>query len=137
MELSRKNGGKTLLHKSHYAGLSADFMVPKKTKTDKQSLFFDRLGLWHYLYNFDKEGRLSLNKSVMIDFESLAALIYELKIACSKNGITLLRVIIRDEIKDNLLRTKFGPQISNVVVSFPGNKFVNVMHDDHIHVDFY
>ena len=137
MELSRKNGGKSLLHNTHRAGLSVDLMVPKINKSGRQSLFYDRFGLLHYKLDFNADGKLTIDKSVQIDFESLAKLIYELINSASKNGLVLSRVIIRNEIRDNLLRTKTAAKFNhNLIVSYPANKFVNEMHDDHIHVDF-
>jgi penicillin-insensitive murein endopeptidase len=137
MELSRKNGGKTLLHQTHRAGLSVDLMVPKLNKNGKQTRFYDHCGLWHYCFNFDKEGRMNIDNSVQIDFESLALLIHELEIAAAKNGSPLQRVIIRDEIRDNLFKTPSAARLNKALIaSYPQNKFVNKMHDDHIHVDF-
>jgi hypothetical protein len=137
MELSRKNGAKTLLHQTHRSGLSVDLMVPKKNKSGKQSRFYDRVGLWHYLYEFDSEGHLSIDKSVSIDFDALASLITELNLAANKNGLKIKQVIIRNEIKDNLLeKSSVKNMPSYLVHSYPNNKFVNKMHDDHIHVDF-
>ena len=55
MECSNKQGGKMPLHRTHRNGLSVDFMVPL-LKNGKQNKFYDRLGLWHYLLQFDSSG---------------------------------------------------------------------------------
>ena len=136
MELSRKKGGKTILHATHRNGLSADIMVPKKFKKGGPTYLFDHLGLWHYLLEFDKEGSLKIAPFVQIDFEALASFIHELNLSCQKNKLIIQRIIIRHEIKDNLNQTKLAPKIMRFIQSYPNNIFVNSMHDDHIHIDF-
>ena len=67
MECSGEKGGRILIHRTHRNGLSVDFMVPK-IKSGKQYKWYDRLGLWHYLLNFDSNGNLIGDKKVSIDF---------------------------------------------------------------------
>jgi penicillin-insensitive murein endopeptidase len=136
MELSKKEGGETLLHETHRNGMSVDLMVPKLKIDSKPCYFYDHSGLFHYRYEFDKNGYLNIDKSVQIDFDALAELISAVQEAALQNGLTVSKVIIRDEIKDNLIQTKTGKKIAKLVRSYPYHKFVNKMHDDHIHVDF-
>jgi penicillin-insensitive murein endopeptidase len=136
MELSRIYGGKSLLHQTHRNGMSVDLMVPKINKNNKPCYFYDHAGLFHYLNEFDSDGHLKLDKSVKIDFDALAELIFAVQKAASENGLKISQIIIRDEIKDNLAKTATGSKIAYLMRSYPNNKFVNKMHDDHIHVDF-
>lgn len=136
MELSKKEGGQTLLHKTHRNGLSVDLMVPKMKKNGTPTNFYDHAGILHYRYEFDKDGYLEFDKSVQIDFDALAELIFALQKSAKQHGLKVAIVIIRDEIKDDLIKTKTGKKIAHLVRSFPNHKFVNKMHDDHIHVDF-
>ena len=137
MECSDKKGGKVLLHRTHRNGLSVDFMVPK-VKNGKQIKFYDRFGLWHYLLNFDSSGRLKLNKKVTIDFESMAKHIIALDNAARKNGLSVSKVILKINLKDDFYRTKSGQEIKRRGIYFAKrlSKKVDMVHDDHYHVDF-
>lgn len=137
MECSLKNGGKTLLHRSHKNGLSVDFMVPKM-KDQKQVKRYDKMGLWHYLLNFDAEGRLTLNKDVVIDFETMGRHILALDDAARKNGLAISKVILKIDLKDEFYSTKSGKEVKKRGIYFARNlsEILNKVHDDHYHVDF-
>jgi len=137
MECSLKKGGKTLIHRSHRNGLSADFMVPK-IKNTKQIRSYDRIGLWHYLLNFDSNGRLRINKKISIDFETMAKQILALDNAARKNGLAITKIILKIDLKDDFFKTKEGQEIRRRGIYFAQNltKTLNTLHDDHYHVDF-
>lgn len=137
MECSTKKGGKVLIHRTHRNGLSADFMVPK-IKEDKQIKLYDRIGLWHYLLNFDTSGAISLNKKVTIDFNTMGKHIIALDNAAKKNDLVISKVIFKIELKDDFFNTEYGKEIKRRGIYFAQNlsKSVNMVHDDHYHVDF-
>jgi penicillin-insensitive murein DD-endopeptidase len=137
MECSLRKGGKTLIHRSHRNGLSVDFMVPKK-KNGKQIRIYDRIGLLHYLLNFDSVGRLKLNKKVSIDFDLMAKHIIALDNAARKNGLAIRKVILKIDLKDDFFQTKDGKEIQRRGIYFARNltKTLNTLHDDHYHIDF-
>lgn len=137
MECSRKKGGKTFIHRTHRNGLSVDFMVPK-IKNSRQIKRYDRIGLWHYLLNFDSSGRFILNKNVTIDFETIGKHIIALDNAARKNGLIVSKVILMIDLKDDLYSTKSGQEIKRRGIYLAKNlpRQVDKMHDDHYHVDF-
>jgi len=137
MECSTKKGGKVLIHRTHRNGLSADFMVPK-IKEDKQIKLYDRIGLWHYLLNFNSSGELSLNKKVSIDFNTMGKHIIALDDAAKKNDLVISKVIFKIELKDDFFNTEYGKEIKRRGIYFAQNlsKSINMVHDDHYHVDF-
>jgi len=137
MECSDKKGGKVLIHRTHRNGLSIDFMVPK-IKNGKQKKFYDRLGLWHYLLQFDSNGRLKMNKKISIDFETIGRHIIALDNAARKNGLVVSKVILKIDLKDDFFKTPSGKEIKRRGIYFARQlpKNVDMMHDDHYHVDF-
>jgi len=94
MECANKKGGKMRLHRTHQNGMSVDFMVPK-IKNNRQYKLYDQLGLFHYLLNFTKDGKLKNNEKVSIDFETTAKHILALDDAAKKNGLVIKRVILK------------------------------------------
>ena len=137
MECSDRKGGRLMLHRTHRNGLSVDFMVPKMKK-GKQIKFYDHLGLWHYLMNFDSFGRLKLNKKVAIDFETIGRHIIALDNAAKANDLFVSKVILKIDLKDDFFNTASGREIRRRGIYFARNlsKSVDRMHDDHYHVDF-
>jgi penicillin-insensitive murein endopeptidase len=137
MECSRKLGGKMLIHRTHQNGLSIDFMVPKLKEAGQKKLY-DRLGLFHYLLDFDMEGRLNINKKVAIDFETMGKHIIALDNAARNNGLMISKVIFMLELKDEFFKTDAGKEIKKRGIYFARSlpQKVNKMHDDHYHVDF-
>jgi penicillin-insensitive murein DD-endopeptidase len=137
MECSLKKGGKTLIHRTHRNGLSIDFMVPK-VKNEKQVKTYDRIGLLHYLLNFDSNGRLKMNKMVSIDFETMGKHIIALDNAARKNGLAISKVILNIDLKDDFYSTKSGKEVKRRGIYFARNlsKTIDMVHDDHYHVDF-
>ncbi|MEM6297388.1 MAG: hypothetical protein AAF740_01740 [Bacteroidota bacterium] len=137
MECANREGGKMLLHYTHQNGLSVDFMTPlKKGKEPFYSL--DHLGLWHYLLEFDDNGRSSLNESIEIDFETMAKHILALDEAARKNGLSVKMVILKVELKDEFFKTPSGQKVKQRGIYFAQNlrPHVNRLHDDHYHIDF-
>lgn len=137
MECSLKNGGKTLIHRTHRNGLSVDFMVPK-IKDGMPYKAYDRIGLCHYLLNFDSAGRLKINKKVSIDFETLGRHIIALDNAARKNGLAISKVILKINLKDDFYSTDSGKEVKRRGIYFAVNlsKTIDMVHDDHYHVDF-
>jgi len=137
MECSNEKGGKMLIHRTHRNGLSIDFMVPKK-KRKKQYRLFDHLGMWHYFLNFDKNGKNTWNNDVQIDFDALATHILALQNAAEQHHLTIKMVILKLELKDELFSTQAGKKIKAKGIYFARSlqKKVNIMHDEHYHVDF-
>ncbi len=112
-------------------------MVPK-IKEDKQIKLYDRIGLWHYLLNFNSSGELSLNKKVSIDFNTMGKHIIALDNAAKKNDLVISKVIFKIELKDDFFNTECGKEIKRRGIYFAQNlsKSINMVHDDHYHVDF-
>jgi len=137
MECSLMKGGKMLIHRTHRNGLSVDFMVPK-IKNKKQVKTYDRIGLWHYLLNFDDTGKLTLNKKVSIDFETMGKHIIALDNAARKNGLAISKVILKIDLKDDFYSTKSGKEVKSRGIYFARNlsKTIDLAHDDHYHIDF-
>ena len=137
MECSRPSGGKMLLHRTHQHGLSVDFMVPKK-KNGNQFQFFDRFGLLHYLLEFDTEGKSTLNKNVVIDFEAMGRHILALDDAARKNGLYIRMIILKINLKGDLYATDVGREIKKRGIYFAQSlpPLIDRLHDDHYHVDF-
>ncbi len=137
MECSRKKGGKMLIHYTHRNGLSVDFMVPK-TRKGRQTRRYDHIGVWHYLLEFDPEGRLSFDAATSIDFESMARHLLALDDAARANGLRIRKVIFKLNLKDDLFKTPSGRQLQRRNIYFARQlpKRVDDVHDDHYHVDF-
>ncbi len=137
MECANKKGGKMLIHRTHQTGLSVDFMTPL-IKNGKQKRLYDHMGLGHYLLEFDDRGRLSLDKNVTIDFETLAKHIISLDDAARKNGLYIKKVIWKIELKDELFATNTGKLLKKRGIYFAKalGPEINALHDDHYHIDF-
>lgn len=136
MECSNKKGGKMRFHRTHQNGLSIDFMSPL-LKNGKPK-YYKGLGMGRYLINFDKLGRKKSNRNVHIDFETLAEHLYYLEKTARNNGLRIKKVIFKLELKDQLLATKHGKELQKLNIYFAQKlpKVVDMMHDDHYHVDF-
>lgn len=137
MECANKNGGKMYIHRTHQNGLSVDFMIPKK-KDEDQSRLFDKLGIWHYLLEFDNQGVLKFNKNIEIDFESMAKHILAIDHAARKLNLKIKKVIFKIELKDELFATENGKELKRRGIYFAQSlsETVNKLHDDHYHIDF-
>ena len=137
MECSDKSGGRLMIHRTHQNGTSADFMVPKK-RGGSQSTFFDHLGYFHYLIDFDEKGRLFGAKSVEIDFEAVARHILAIDEAAKANGLKIRKIIFRLELMNELLATPSGKLVAERGIYFAQRLpyWTNRVHDDHYHIDF-
>ena len=137
MECSNKKGGKMRPHRTHQNGTSIDFKTPLMKK-GKQHRSWDRIGLFTYALGFNKDGALSLNKKVSIDFETMAKHILETEKAARKNGMRIKKVIFKINLKDNLFATPSGKKLKKSGIYFAQNlpKSIDNLHDDHYHVDF-
>jgi penicillin-insensitive murein endopeptidase len=137
MECSSKKGGNMFPHRTHQNGKSLDFMTPL-IKMGKQHKFFDRIGIFRYALNFDKDGELNLNKKVSIDYETMAQHILAMEEAARKNGMYIKKVIFKINLKDNLFATTSGKQLQRSGIYFAQSlpKSIDNLHDDHYHIDF-
>jgi penicillin-insensitive murein endopeptidase len=139
MECSRKHGGKMKPHRTHQNGTSIDFMTPMKWLNSKnQYRWKAHLGVWHYLLTFDKDGYLNKRKKVQIDFNMIALHILELNKEAKKQGLTIKKVILKINLKDNLFKCENGEKLKLSGIYFAKylTPIVDNMHDDHYHVDF-
>ncbi len=127
-------GGKFWPHKTHQNGLCVDFMVPifdinGKSKYLPGSLF-NRFG---YGMEFDSQG-MTAKKKVKIDFEIMAAHLYELHTTAKGNGIYIHRVIFDPGLQSVLLATESGRKIKKLITFSKRKSWIR--HDEHYHVDF-
>jgi len=137
MECSNKNGGQIFPHRTHQNGLSIDFMMPL-IKNGKPNYELDLLGKDHYWLDFDNEGKYSKDKAIKIDFELVARHILLLEKHARKNGLKISKVIIKTELKDELFASDYGKKLkeSGVYVVKKLSQLINLLHDDHYHIDF-
>ena len=137
MESSDKNGGDMLIHRTHENGLSVDFMIPRKRK-GRQFKWLDYLGWFHYLLEFDNQGKFKANKQIEIDFEAMAKHILAIDKAAQANGLSIRKVILKIELQDDLFNTPTGKLLQERDIYFVKRLFhmANVVHDDHYHIDF-
>jgi len=135
MECANPTGGKMWPHRTHQAGLSADFMVPKLRK-GRPLRTLDHLGVWHYALAFDSKGRLS--SRTVIDFETIGRHILALDDAARENGLRIKKVIMKINLKDDFFATPSGKKVKGRGIYFARSlpRIVDNLHDDHYHVDF-
>lgn len=110
-------------------------MVPK-TKKGRQHRWLDRIGVWHYALSFDEEG--NWNELIQVDFEAMGQHLLALDDAARANGLSLKKVILKIELKDDFYATPSGREVQRRGIYFAKSlsKVVNDLHDDHYHVDF-
>lgn len=137
MECSHKHGGELFPHRTHQNGLSVDFMMPK-LKDSKPYYELDKLGAQHYMLTFDKNGKYSKDQSVSLDFNTIALHILQLQSAAKNNGLSIEKVIINTDLKDELFATEQGKilKTSGIYIVQNLSPLINSVHDDHFHVDF-
>lgn len=137
METNGRNGGNMLIHRTHENGMSVDLMIPKKNG-DRQSRFWDRVGMWHYLLDFDDEGGFYLNNNVKLDLENLAKAILAIDDGARQNGLRIRKILLRTRLLDEFYSTKSGKEVRRRKIYIPQRLpyWVDRVHDDHIHVDF-
>jgi len=137
MECSNKNGGRMLPHRTHQNGTSIDFMMPL-VKKGNPYYSLDTTGVSHYWLSFNDNGEYSEDKSVSIDFETVAQHILLLNEEANKMGWKVKKVIIKIELKDELYATPSGKKIKEkgIYVVQGLSKMINALHDEHYHIDF-
>jgi len=137
MECSNKAGGRLLPHKTHQNGTSIDFMMPL-VKKGKPYYDLDTTGVGHYWLSFNDNGEYSEDKSVSIDFETIAQHILILDRKAREQGWKVKKVIIKIELKDELYNTPSGKKLKakGIYVVQGLTKMINALHDEHYHIDF-
>lgn len=137
MECSHQEGGKLFPHRTHQNGLSIDFMMPL-TKGGRAYYELDDKGIKHYLLDFDNSGKYNKDAAVSIDFNLVAKHILELNRQANKEGLKIVKVIIKIELKDDLFNTKYGKVLKNsgIYIVKGLTPKINELHDDHYHIDF-
>lgn len=130
-------GGKIWPHRTQQKGMSIDFAMPlMKEKT--QCTDYDLLGANHYLMDFDSEGHYLEDKKVSISFEIVARHVLALNDACHKQGLKIKKIIIKTDLKDDLYATPSGKILKEkgIYVVKRLEPLINMLHDDHYHIDF-
>lgn len=137
MECSEKHGGRPWPHRTHQNGTSIDFATPL-LKNGKPYHFDHHYGIWHYLMKFNKNGKLSINKKVEIDFETMAKHILALEKAARKRGMYIKKVILKVNLKDEFFKSPSGKKVKAKGIYFVRSlpEIVDNVHDDHYHIDF-
>lgn len=137
MECSHKHGGKLYPHRTHQNGLSVDFMMPK-LKDSKPYYELDDLGAQHYMLTFDKNGKYSEDQTISLDFNTIALHILQLQSAAKNQRLSIEKVIINTDLKDELFATENGKilKASGIYIVQNLSQLINSLHDDHFHVDF-
>jgi penicillin-insensitive murein DD-endopeptidase len=135
-ECSRRKGGKMFPHRTHQNGTSVDFMTPLMKKEKKQK-FYDGLGIFVYLLNFDDAGTRAHGK-VKIDYNTMADHILLLEKNARKNGLKIKKVIFKIELQDDLFASEKGRKLKKTDIYFVQklSPLINAAHDDHYHIDF-
>ena len=137
MECTRKRGGRMLIHWTHQNGTSVDFMVPTKRADGKSSLS-NKAGMFHYLFQYNAEGKFKLSSKTEIDFETMAKHILALDDAAKKHGLGIHKILFNSNLQDELYNTVAGKELKlrDVRIKPVLNDLINRYHDDHYHVDF-
>ena len=137
MECANRNGGKIFPHRTHQNGLSIDLMMPK-IKGGKPYYNLDDLGASHYALEFDGNGRYSNDPEVTLDLELVAHHLLILQEKALNHGLSIDKVIIKTELKDELFAGEAGQELKNssIYIVRKLSPMINALHDDHFHVDF-
>jgi len=128
-EIGLRKGGRFLPHRTHRNGMSVDFMTPL-LKNEKPYHRNHPFNLWGYAMEFDNTGK---QKSIRIDYETLAKHLLALKKASQTNDLRIQKVIFDPVLQPFLLKTSVGELIKDLPFT---KKRVVIRHDDHYHVDF-
>ena len=137
MECTRKRGGRMLIHWTHQNGTSVDFMVPTNRADGKSSLS-NKAGMFHYLFQYNAEGKFKLSPKTEIDFETMAKHILALDDAAKKNGLGIHKILFNTYLQDELYNTTAGKELKarDIRIKPVLSELINRYHDDHYHVDF-
>ncbi len=131
-ETGFRTGGPFKPHKTHQNGLSVDFMVPVVNASGTSvHLPTHALNKFGYNIEFNDVGRY---KSLLIDFEAMAAHIVALHKQARNRNHDIWRVIFDPELQPKLLNTDHGGYIKEHITLSKKRSWVR--HDEHYHVDF-
>lgn len=129
-ETGLKYGGPMPPHRTHMNGTSVDFMVPVRRDGMAVKLPSTPLNRFGYDLEFDKNGKLD---DLRIDFNAIAAHLFQMEKQARKRGARISRVIFDPELTRHLAGTPPGAKL----VSLPFMKTKPwIRHDEHYHVDF-
>ena len=146
-EIGHRHGGRFLPHKTHRTGLSVDIVTPMKTgEGEPARLKTGPLSLWGYCWHINpKDNKLNGYKwdvlpgstyptlcptvptpsNKEVDFETLKLMIRELSSSAKSKGGRVKYVIVAPSFVSSLKG-----------VGVPITTKANIVHDDHIHVEF-
>jgi len=125
-------GGKFWPHNTHQNGLIIDFMVPViRTKDSSITVMpthvFNRFS---YASQFDTAA---ISGKYAIDFESMAAHLYFLKVMGKPHGISIRHIIFAPEFLPKLYASEYGQKIHDISFVYEKNW---LRHDEHYHIEF-
>lgn len=107
-------------------------MVPVKNSAGKSiPLPASPLNKYGYAIEFDRQGKTG---ELEIDFEALAAHLYQLAIAARMNNALIALVIFDPPLLPKLFQTRHGPYLQKNLPFMKGKAWIR--HDEHYHVDF-
>ena len=112
-------------------------MVPLK-RGDDSNVWLNKIGLFHYLLQFNEVGQFSLGHLTVIDFETIARHIMALDDAAQQHGMRIRKILFNTNLHDELFSTPSGKLLAQRHLNFIPHvsHLVNAVHDDHYHVDF-
>jgi penicillin-insensitive murein endopeptidase len=119
-DLGFEEGGEFWPHKTHQAGVSADFFFPVVDEAGEPDhvpiSFFNDLG---YAIDFTKEGRF---EDLRIDWQAMADHFEALQAAGSNRGVSIERIILATALQQRLLREvpRLRPSASTSIGAAPG-----------------
>ena len=131
-ETGFENGGQFRPHKTHYNGLTVDFMTPMVDQSGRSvhlpTHTFNKLG---YNIDFDDSDQY---QGLSIDYEALAAHIVALHKQSKKRGHEIWRVIFAPALQPGLYKTKYAGYLKENIEFSKNPSWVR--HDEHYHIDF-
>lgn len=131
-ETGWKEGGRIKPHRTHQNGLSVDFMVPVKNADGVSvALPASPLNKFGYAYEFDRHGK---SGGLEIDFDALAAHLYQLSAEAKKKNVAIALVIFDPPLLPKLFAARHGAYLKKNLPFMKGHAWIR--HDEHYHIDF-
>lgn len=130
-ETGHAAGGPMPPHRTHEAGISADFMVPVRDAAGRSvRLPASALNKYGYAWEFDGAGKAD---GLTIDYDALGAHLLALDRAGEQLHAPIQRVIFDPRLMEHLFQTRHGAALR--ALPFMRQK-PWIRHDEHYHVDF-